>query len=293
MEKVKKRPMFPDGEKRFLNDRDSIKSNLRGTYIKRIKERLEDLNNEEFYKAIEYVPYDTRLKIVEGILETLPVKQTRLFLKNTKKRINSLIKPIKNRYIRLKEKTNLIRKAVLKYTNKDYFKIFNYGEWCNLINKLSKKRINKKLVINLIKKIENSKKYVISRKLNYDKPYILKKNITKQIFTLILNKKKVTGEEIKNKKFEYSIKRGKKRLIKTLKRFVEKGIISCQKTTNKNFIYNCKKKLIYLQSKGIGRTSGLFVGYKIIPFEDVCKRCNKNCVFRINNYTNILNKNIK
>ena len=64
-------------------DPNKVNTRQRGSYKKRVKERLQEIGGDHFKIALSYVPTKERLDLIKNVLESLPISssEVKTFLK--------------------------------------------------------------------------------------------------------------------------------------------------------------------------------------------------------------------
>lgn len=265
--------IFPKKEKEFLLNPKNISSNHRKLFEKRIKERLQCLNSEEFKASIKFIPIKERINILDSIMNTLEIHLADYWLRGKLELLKrprgwkGKIKKYGKEFSQKSKKLNLILGRDIE--SSIFWKIFP------LIDKLSKEEIIKK-----VETEESKPNWILEQKKGSDEYYLERKTNVKRIILSLRKKGTIELSEMKRKGRIY-------------RHLIERGILECQKTKNKNILPLCKKQINKLKKLNVIKKPGIekinkFIPYfeHILPFEEICTNCKdkKNCKIKISEY---------
>ena len=267
--KKTKAKIFSDGEKKFLIDPNKVNTRQRGSYKKRVKERLQEIGGDHFKIALSYVPTKERLDLIKNVLESLPISssEVKTFLKyqysNVEDIENSTERYSKEAFI----SHNFWRNRIKEVTKGD-LSWMSFLDVINLIKRLRNlKNTSKREIMREINLLKNSKEFIFGKKSKNDRIYFKNNKRAKTLFKKIKNKK----EECKNKSIPLHD-------ISTYKKLVRMGLLECQVTKSKgiNLLDKIRNEL---------RKNSFKIDKKeIVPFKGICKGCKKTCKWELSEY---------
>ena len=273
-----KSTIFTEKEKQFLKDKNSIPKEQRGILQKRIRERMQDVSTEEFLEASKYLNPMQKYLVLKNLLYSMELNVTKAILKD----LNEDLKKMDSIHSETMKKFNQRHLSYEKIKNQIDGEL-SFGEVSTLMKELN----GGKDLLQTIAKIKKVPEYTYARKKAFDNQYLHKDKRAMEVFKLILSKKRIVDTDLTFNKLKPGI------IKRYLIGFVERGIISCELAKKKNFLKDCQKMLFKMEKEGIGRTAGIELGYKIVPYQGIFKDKKKSYTFEITDYTKYLAKNLK